>query len=47
MKFLYICGTLVCIFILFPAHPFFCWVFGVIGAFVVSKSVIDKVKGWK
>jgi hypothetical protein len=47
MKFLYICGTLVCIFILFPASPFFSWVFGVVGAFVVSKWAIDKVKEWK
>lgn len=47
MKFLYICGTLVCIFILFPTHPFVCWFFGVVGAFVVSKWAIDKVKEWK
>jgi hypothetical protein len=47
MKFLYICSTLACVLILFPIHPIFFWVFAVIGAFVVSKCVIDKISEWK
>jgi hypothetical protein len=40
-RFLYICSTVACVLLLFPLHPLFYWAFSVIGAFVVSKLVID------
>ncbi len=45
MKFLYICGTLACVFIIIPIHPMIAFLFMVVGAFVVSKLAIDKAKG--
>jgi hypothetical protein len=42
-NFIGVWATVACALIIFPIHPLFPWVFAVIGAFVVSKLVIDKL----
>lgn len=45
-KFLYVCGTIVCLVVLVPVHPIFLWFFLAIGAYIVAKWAIDKTAEW-